>query len=116
MSHEESTKVINAFETFKQEFIDMYERTIQQNSGSNSGLLARMQKLEEKIIESQIENRTLHEVQNKEIQDIKGKLTTLTTDTEPLIEGKKTVSSVFKFILWSSPLAIIYGFLKWLKL
>lgn len=50
------------------------------------------------------------------ISDIQTKLEKLTNDTEPLVEGKKTASSIFKFITWSSPVAIIYGLYKWLKL
>lgn len=50
------------------------------------------------------------------IKDIQGKLDKLTADTEPLVEGKKTATNIFKFITWSSPLAIIYGLLKWLKI
>ena len=40
----------------------------------------------------------------------------LVADTAPLVEGKNTASSLFKFGLWASPLAIIYGALKWAKL
>lgn len=54
--------------------------------------------------------------QDSEIKDIKDKIELLTKDTAPLVEGKKTVSSIFKFVLWGSPIGIVYGFYKWLKL
>ena len=61
--------------------------------------------------------------QDIEIQEIKStqvktneKLDKVTTETAPLVEGKNTASSIFKFVAWTSPLAIIYGVLKWLKI
>lgn len=54
--------------------------------------------------------------QDVAIADIQTKLQKLTTDTEPLVEGKKTASNIFRFVAWASPLAIIYGALKWAKI
>ena len=54
--------------------------------------------------------------QDIEMGEIKKNLKKLTDDTNPLVEGKNTVSNIFKFILWSVPLGIGYTFLKWLKL
>lgn len=53
---------------------------------------------------------------NTKIDAVDDKVNSLKTDTAPLVEGKNTFSSIFKFVLWSSPLAIIYGALKWAKL
>jgi hypothetical protein len=54
--------------------------------------------------------------QDIEIGEIKKNLTKLTDDTSPLVEGKNTATSIFKFALWSAPIALIYGALKWSKL
>lgn len=54
--------------------------------------------------------------QDVAIAYIQEKLEKLTTDTEPLVEGKKTASNIFRFVGWASPVAIIYGALKWAKI
>ena len=54
--------------------------------------------------------------QDAEIKKINEKLDKVTTETAPLVEGKNTVSSLLKFILWSVPLGIGYSFFKWLKI
>lgn len=54
--------------------------------------------------------------QDAEIKEIKENIKTITLETQPLVDGKKTVSNIFKFILWSSPIAIIYSLYKWLRI
>lgn len=54
--------------------------------------------------------------QDAEIEKINEKLDKVTTETAPLVEGKNTVSSLLKFILWSVPFGIGYSFFKWLKI
>lgn len=54
--------------------------------------------------------------QDVAIAYIQEKLEKLTKDTEPLVEGKKTASNIFRFVGWASPVAIIYGALKWAKI
>lgn len=78
---------------------------------------SRMTRLVSDVVSKELQPIKEHlSKQDIEIKQINEKLSKLTSDTEPLVEGKKTVSSIFKFILWSSPIAVIYTFYKWLKL
>jgi tetrahydromethanopterin S-methyltransferase subunit B len=54
--------------------------------------------------------------QDHEIKEIKENVKTISLETQPFVDGKKTISNIFKFILWTSPIAVIYSLYKWLKI
>lgn len=54
--------------------------------------------------------------QDNEIREIKENIKTITSETQPFVDGKKTISNIFKFILWTSPIAVIYSLYKWFKI
>lgn len=59
------------------------------------------------------ENQDMYVALKQTVDTIDMKVNTLTKDTEPLVEGKKAASSIFKFLLWTAPVAIIWGAIKW---
>lgn len=85
---------------------------------------SRMTRLVSEVVEKAITPVREHlNKQDIEIQEIKSaqeainkKLDKVTKETAPLVEGKNTFSSILKFAIYTSPLALIYGAYKWLNI
>lgn len=98
------------FEDFTEKHSEVVEATM------NRKFNGKMEDMLKRHDEFRRENQDMYVALKQTVDSVDMKVNKLSTDTAPLVEGKNTVSSLFKFVLWSAPLALIYGAIKWLKL
>jgi hypothetical protein len=121
MSPEQEDFMNKRFESFIQTmnglFEDFTEKHVQVvDAKMDKKFNGKMEDMLRRHDEFRKENQDMYVALKQIIDSVDMKVNKISTDTAPLVEGKNTFSSIFKFVLWSSPLAIIYGAFKWLKL